>query len=117
MYHLLLQIIHGLVFRLSEALDRCQCPTDLMSLPFDPADFSYFEPRCECCFQGSCLCPLSNSTSVSNYQHTVAQMNDEEMNKTQINMLNVSQFSCQTIRLFVNFGAYKTCVNIESGVT
>lgn len=62
-----------------------------MELPFDPADFSYFEPRCECCFNGGCLCPISNSTNASDYQMLVRET--IQRNETNLSLLNVSYLS------------------------
>ena len=59
-----------------------------MELPFDPADFSYFEPRCECCFDGGCLCPISHSTNASEYQSLVREI--KQRNDTNLDALDVS---------------------------
>ena len=60
-------------FSLSSALKTCSCPENLHTLPFDPADFSYFEPRCECCYEGGCLCPLANSTAYTEFEETLTE--------------------------------------------
>ena len=60
-------------FSLSIALRTCSCPKNLHTLPFDPADFSYFEPRCECCYEGGCLCPLANSTAYTEFEDILGE--------------------------------------------
>ena len=91
-----------LYFSFAAKLSHCGCPADLHNHIFDPADYSMLTPRCECCFEGACLCPM-NSTIIEK-RNEFKQMVEKYKNAKIFRVIesNISEFISIVAKLEVS---------------